>query len=91
MFLDVLGFFKTTKETGEEVTLRFGDTGKTVVRPLPEDGSDLEENYLYAADAEETSGAVGEVSNFQINPEWDGNVDSLQAGDAFIYTGKDLL
>lgn len=93
MFLDVLGFFKTQTDEGEDVILRVGDTGKTLVRSLPNDGTELEEHVLYAADLEEGSETVqvGEVSNFQINPVWNGSVDDLNAGDAFIYAGKDLL
>lgn len=93
MFLDVLGFFKARTEEGEEVILRMGDTGKTLVRPLPEEGTELEEHVLYAGDLDESSqtAKVGEVSNIQISPQWSGNPEDLKAGDAFIFAGKDLL
>lgn len=93
MVVDVLGLYKAKDESGDDVILRFGDTGKTVVRSLPADDTELEEHILYAADLDESAvtSQVGEVSNFQIAPDWSGNTDDLQAGDAFIYAGEDLL
>ena len=78
----------------DDHVVQVGDMGKTVVRSM--DGvtsaDDMELNFFYARDYDGEDGAVlGEIKNFQVEPEWDGDVSKLKAGDAFIYSTPNLL
>lgn len=74
--------------------VQVGDMGKTMVRPLGDIASadDMEVNFFYARDyTGEDGNALGEIRNIQVEPEWDGDVSKLNAGDAFAYSTPDLL
>lgn len=79
----------------DDHVVQVGDTGKTVVRSM--DGvtsaDDMELNFFYARDYDADGSAVslGEIKNIQVEPEWDGNVSKLQAGDTFVFGTPNLL
>lgn len=74
--------------------VQVGDMGKSIVRSM--DGvtsaDDMELNFFYSRDYAGKDGAMlGEISNIQVEPEWDGDVAKLNAGDAFVYSTPNLL
>ena len=73
--------------------VRVGDTGKTVIRDLPENSTidDLEEFYFYTADAPANEGFIGEINNIQVEPVLNKDPDDMEAGDAISYVAYDLL
>ena len=53
---------------------------------------DMEPNFFYARDYEGEEGVMlGEIRNIQVEPEWDGDVSKLNAGDTFVYSTPNLL
>lgn len=80
--------------TNDDHVVQVGDMGKSIVRSM--DGvtsaDDMELNFFYSRDYEGKDGAMlGEISNIQVEPEWDGDVAKLNAGDAFVYSTPNLL
>ena len=74
--------------------VQVGDMGKSIVRSM--DGvstaDDMELNFFYSRDYEGEEGAMlGEIRNIQVEPEWDGDVLKLNAGDTFVYSTPNLL
>ena len=52
----------------------------------------MELNFFYSRDYEGEEGAMlGEIRNIQVEPEWDGDVSKMQAGDTFVYSTPNLL
>lgn len=81
-------------KTNDGHIVQVGDMGKTVVRSM--DGvtsaDDMEPNFFYARDYEGEEGVMlGEIRNIQVEPEWDGDVSKLNAGDTFVYSTPNLL
>lgn len=78
----------------DDHVVQVGDMGKTVVRSM--DGvtsaDDMAPNFFYARDYDEDGAAsLGEIKNIQVEPEWDGDVSKLNAGDTFVYSTPNLL
>lgn len=81
-------------KTSDGHIVQVGDMGKSIVRSMEGVASadDMELNFFYSRDYEGTEGAMlGEISNIQVEPEWDGNVSKLQAGDTFVFSTPNLL
>lgn len=81
-------------KTNDGHIVQVGDMGKSIVRSMDGVASadDMELNFFYSRDYEGTEGAVlGEISNIQVEPEWDGDVSKLNAGDTFVYSTPNLL
>lgn len=80
--------------TSDDHTVQVGDMGKSIVRSMDGVASadDMEVNFFYSRDYEGKDGAMlGEISNIQVEPEWDGDVSKLNAGDTFVYSTPNLL
>lgn len=81
-------------KTNDGHIVQVGDMGKSMVRSM--DGvtsaDDMELNFFYSRDYEGEQGAMlGEIKNIQVEPEWDGDVSKLNAGDTFVYSTPNLL
>lgn len=80
-------------KTNDGHVVRVGDIGKSVVRDLGAitDANDLEPNFFYARDYDESTATLGEISNIQVEPSWSGDAETLKAGDAIAFGTLDLL
>lgn len=80
--------------TSDDHTVQVGDMGKSIVRSMEgvTSADDMELNFFYSRDYEGNEGAMlGEISNIQVEPEWDGDVSKLNAGDTFVFSTPNLL
>ena len=81
-------------KTSDGHIVQVGDMGKSIVRSMDGVASadDMELNFFYSRDFEGTEGnMLGEISNIQVEPTWNGDTTTLKAGDAIAFGTDDLL
>lgn len=83
----------TKLSTGQ--TVRVGDMGKTVIKPMPaeaENADSYEPYFFYGRVVDDSNaGYIGEINDIQVEPTAQPTDDNVKAGQTIVYNSGDLL